>query len=106
MGIIYKARDTLLDRPVALKFLPSHLGLDEEAKARFVHEAKAASALDHPNVCTIYEFDATSEDRLFIAMAYYSGESLKAKSARAMASAAQSSRIPHASQPRSRALRS
>ena len=79
MGVVYKALDTRLDRFVALKFLPPHLSQDEEGKKRFIHEAKAASALDHPNICTIYEIDETKDSQLFIAMAYYDGEHLKAK---------------------------
>jgi len=78
MGIVYKAVDTRLDRMVALKFLSPQLSCDEISKKRFVHEAKAASALDHPNICTIYDIDEI-EDGLFIAMAYYDGETLKKK---------------------------
>jgi len=77
MGVVYKAQDTKLDRFVALKFLPPHLGQDEENKKRFIYEAKAASALDHPNICTIYEIDETEDGRMFIAMACYEGASLK-----------------------------
>ena len=79
MGVVYKARDTKLDRFVALKFLPPHLSQTKEEKNRFIHEAKAASALDHPNICTIYEINETEEGRMFIAMACYEGESLKEK---------------------------
>ena len=82
MGVVYRTRDTRLDRAVALKFLPPHLSLDDEAKARFIHEAKAASALDDPNIGTVYDIDETREGRLFIVMAFYSGESVKAKIAR------------------------
>ena len=77
MGVVYKAEDQRLDREVALKFLPTHLSEDEEAKRRFIAEAKAASALDHPNICTIYEIDQTDDAQMFIAMAYYEGETLK-----------------------------
>ena len=86
MGVVYKAEDTKLDRFVALKFLPSHLGQAEEEKKRFIHEAKAASALNHPNIATIYEIDEAKpapgepgDGQMFIAMAYYSGETLKEK---------------------------
>ncbi len=79
MGDIYKAEDSKLKRTVALKFLPPHLTRDDEAKERFKHEAQAASALDHPNICTIYEIDETDEGKMFIAMACYDGETLKSK---------------------------
>ena len=82
MGVVYKARDTKLGRIVALKFLPPHLSADAVAKNRFIHEAKAASALDHANLCTIHEIGETTDGRLFIVMAYYAGETLKAKIAR------------------------
>jgi len=79
MGVVYKAQDTKLERFVALKFLPHHLSQSEEEKQRFIHEAKAASALDHNNICTVYEIDETEDGQMFIAMAYYDGESLKEK---------------------------
>jgi len=77
MGVVYKAQDLKLDRLVALKFLPPDLTRDPEAKQRFVHEAKAASSLDHPNICNVHEIDETSEGQIFISMAYYEGETLK-----------------------------
>jgi len=77
MGIVYEALDNKLDRKIALKFLPPEATRDPEAKARFIQEAKAASALDHPNVCTIYEVGETENGQLFIAMACYEGETLK-----------------------------
>jgi len=78
MGVVYKAEDTKLKRAVALKFLPPHaLGNDEE-RTRFVHEAQAAAALDHINICTIYEIDE-ADGQTFIAMAYVPGQSLKEK---------------------------
>jgi serine/threonine-protein kinase len=79
MGVVYKAEDTKLKRPVALKFLPPEWTRDEDAKARFMHEAQAASALDHNNICTIYEVGETEDGQLFIAMALYEGETLKYK---------------------------
>ena len=79
MGVVYKAEDTKLKRMVALKFLPLELIRDEEAKQRFIHEAQAASALDHSNICTIHEIGETESGQMFIAMAYYEGETLKKK---------------------------
>ena len=75
MGVVYKAEDTKLDRPVALKFLAPHLLQDEEANKRFHREAKAAAALHHPNVCPVYEI-AEVDARTFLAMAFIEGESL------------------------------
>ena len=77
MGIVYRARDTRLERDVALKFLPSHLGLDPKAKSRFLVEARAAAALDHSNICTVHEIGEAGDGRLFIAMACYHGQTLK-----------------------------
>jgi serine/threonine-protein kinase len=79
MGIVYKAEDTRLKRPVALKFLPDNLSYDLEAKTRFMHEAQAASALDHPNICNIHEIDQTDDGQLFLCMTLYDGDSLKKK---------------------------
>lgn len=79
MGIVYRADDTKLGRPVALKFLPPGLTSDTRAKERFIREAQAASKLDHPNICTIHEIDETDDGRIFIAMACYDGGSVKGK---------------------------
>jgi len=76
MGVVYKARDTKLDREVALKFLPPHLIKKDTDLARFVQEAKAAAALNHPNVCTIHEIHDEGENP-FIVMEYVEGETLK-----------------------------
>ncbi len=82
MGVVYRAVDLKLDRPVALKFLSSQRGAAEEHKRRFIREAKAASALDHPNICTVYEIDETPDGALFIAMALCEGETLRDRIAR------------------------
>jgi serine/threonine protein kinase/tetratricopeptide (TPR) repeat protein len=79
MGVVYKAQDLKLDRFVAIKFLPPSFSSDEEAKQRFIHEAKAASTLQHNNICTIHEIDETDDEQLFICMDYYEGETLKEK---------------------------
>jgi len=79
MGVVYKAKDLKLDRNIALKFLPSKYAEDKEKEERFIQEAKAASALDHPNICTIFEIDETDNGELFIAMGYYKGKTLKEK---------------------------
>ncbi len=75
MGVVYKAEDTKLKRPVALKFLSPHLLSDADAKARFIREAQAAAALNHPNICTVHEIDEAN-GRTFIAMAFVEGDSI------------------------------
>jgi len=79
MAVVYKAEDVNLKRAVALKFLPPQLTLNEETRKRFITEAQSASALDHPNICTIYEIATSDDDEMFIAMGYYEGETLNQK---------------------------
>jgi serine/threonine protein kinase/Tfp pilus assembly protein PilF len=78
MGIVYKSKDNKLQRTVALKFLPPEWAHDGLAKERFVREAQAAAALDHPNICTVHEIDE-AEGRMFISMAFVEGKSLKTR---------------------------
>jgi tRNA A-37 threonylcarbamoyl transferase component Bud32/pimeloyl-ACP methyl ester carboxylesterase len=86
MGVVYKARDLKLDREVALKFLPPEFTRDPDAKQRFMQEAKTASLLQHPNICTIHDIDQTEDGQIFIVMDLYEGETLKSKLERGPAS--------------------
>ena len=79
MGVLYKAEDVKLKRVVALKVLPPDLTRNPEARERFIQEAQAASALDHANICTIYEIGECEDAGMYIAMAFYAGETLKQK---------------------------
>jgi serine/threonine protein kinase/Tol biopolymer transport system component len=93
MGTVYQAEDTRLRRTVALKFLPAELSRDPMAKARFFQEAQAASALDHPNICTIHEVGETGDGHLYLAMASYDGETVRSRLARGPLSVAEAVEI-------------
>jgi serine/threonine protein kinase len=79
MGVVYKAQDTRLERTVALKFLPSEWCCNRAASQRLMREARAASALDHPNICTIHDVGETAGGQVFIVMAYYPGVTIASK---------------------------
>jgi serine/threonine-protein kinase len=93
MGVVYKARDTRLGRTVALKFLPRRHESNPAARARLLAEARAASALDHPNIGVVYEIAEADDGRPFIAMAWYDGETLKEAIRRSVLSPEDASRI-------------
>ena len=82
MGVVYKARDTRLGRTVALKFLKPRADTDQSAAERFRLEARAAGALEHPNICTIHDIGETDDGRLYLAMPLYDGETLERRIAR------------------------
>ena len=79
MGVVYLAEDTRLGRKVAIKTVPAALATHRRAKERFLNEARAASALDHPNICTVYEIEETSEGQLYLTMPCYGGETLRSR---------------------------
>src|SRR5271155_2201984 len=79
MGVVYKARDLTLDRTVALKFLSADGGLTEHDKESLMREARAASALDHPNIGVIYGLEESPDHHVYIVMGYYDGETLSKK---------------------------
>ncbi len=79
MGVVYKAEDTRLKRVVALKFLPPDLTRDPDARERFIHEAQAASALQHASICVVHDIDETPDGRAFLCMEFCEGETLKNK---------------------------
>ena len=79
MGVVYRAEDSRLGRPVALKFLAPELTRDDNARRRFLHEAHAASVIDHPHVCTLHDIEETADGQIFLVMSYYPGETLKTR---------------------------
>jgi len=82
MGVVYKAKDIHLGRTVAMKLMRESRYADERKVSRFGREARAASSLDHPNICTIFDIDTTEDGQVFIVMAYYKGETIRQKLAR------------------------
>jgi serine/threonine protein kinase len=76
MGVVYKAQDTKLERTVALKFIAPHLVSDDAVRKRFQHEAKAVAALDHSNICTLFEVDE-GDGTIFLAMAFVEGSTVR-----------------------------
>lgn len=93
MGVVYRAHDERLSRDVALKFLPPHLSADAVAKARFLVEARAAAAIEHPNICTVHEIGDMPDGSLFIVMACYEGETLDARIGRGPLPVAEALRV-------------
>jgi len=99
MGVVYRARDTRLGRTVALKFLPGLLSTDPEAKKRFMQEARAASSLDHPNICTVHDVGETDSGELYIVMAHYEGQTLKERLSEGPLPVELATNPPHAARP-------
>src|SRR5688572_17611854 len=93
MGIVYLAEDASLKRQVAVKLLPPWLDASAEAKGRLVEEARAASAIDHPNIATVHEIGETEDGRLFIVMSYYEGDTLRGRLERGRLSAGEATAI-------------
>ena len=93
MGVVYRAHDERLKRDIALKFLSPHLSADDGAKRRFLVEARAAAAIEHPNICTVHEIGDTEDGQLYIVMACYDGETLDRHIARGPMPLAETVRI-------------
>ena len=102
MGVVYQAEDPRLKRQVAIKLLPPDSTRDDIAKQRSLQEAQAASALDHPNICTIHEINETDEGQLYLVMAYYEAETLKEQIAKGPLDSSRMAR--QSRRPRSRRL--
>jgi eukaryotic-like serine/threonine-protein kinase len=95
MGVVYRAEDTKLSRPVALKFISPEMTRDETAKKRFMQEARAVSSLDHPNIAVVHEVNETDDGRAFICMAYYDGQTIKQRLATGALSIEEATRIAY-----------